>query len=381
MKITAIDLNRLRLPLNPAFAAAWDPVPRTHFDATLVSVHTDEGITGYGSGDTMDGFESYAGLFIGKDPLRIARHVRAIETLAFHASRYWPLEAALWDIAGKACRQPVATLFGGALSELPCYASFGEARSPAERADAVLAAREAGFRAVKIRIPRQDPAAGLAAVRAARQAAGPGLAIMVDLNQWWRMPGDISVPLDLAAVRAIADELSELGVFWLEEPLPGEDLAGMRALREQSRVRVAGGEMARTPAELLGALAAGSLDVVQPDVVLAIGMSRARTVAEAALLTNRWFTPHTWTNGLGLLANLHVAAGVGGGPYFEFPWDPPGWTEQRRDFFLAEPLRIDQYGCLQVPDAPGLGVEIDDDVVARLTLKGTRSVGPSSTGR
>ena len=96
--------------------------------------------------------------------------------------------------------------------------------------------------------------------------------------------------------------------------------------------------MARTPAELLDAIGAGALDVVQPDAVLAVGMLRARTVAEYALLRHRWFTPHTWTNGLGLLANLHLVAGVGGGPYLEFPLDPPGWTVARRDFFLAEPV-------------------------------------------
>jgi len=368
MKITAIDVERFRLPLDPPFNAAWDPEPRTAFDATLVRVRTDEGVTGYGSGDTMDGFDGYADLFIGKDPLQISRHVRTLETIAFHAGRYWPLEAALWDIAGKACGQPVATLLGGALHETPCYASFGEARDAAQRADAVLAAREAGFRAVKIRIPRHDPAEGLAAVRAARDAAGDELAIMADLNQWWRMPGDISTALDLAAVRKIADELHELGVVWLEEPLPAADLPGMRTLREQCGIRIAGGEMARTPGELLDALAAGALDVVQPDAVLAGGMSRARTVAEATLLANRWFTPHTWTNGLGLLANLHVVAGVGGGPYLEFPYDPPGWTVGRRDFLLAEPLMIDNDGCLRVPPTAGLGAEIDEAALTRMAL-------------
>src|SRR5215813_3083168 len=162
VKITAIGIDRLRLPLDPPFYAAWDPVPRRHFDATLVRVHTDEGITGYGSGDSMDGFEGYADLFIGRDPLQIGRHVRVLETIAFHASRYWPLEAALWDIIGKACGQPVATLFGGATDRLRAYASFGELKSPAERADAVLAAVEAGFRAVKIRIARADVQSGLA---------------------------------------------------------------------------------------------------------------------------------------------------------------------------------------------------------------------------
>ncbi len=368
MKITGIRVERLRLPLDPPFFASWDPVPRRHFDAALVRVETDEGITGVGSGDTMAGFSDYADLFIGTDPLRIARHVRVLEGIAFHASRYWPLEAALWDIAGQACGQPVAALFGGALERVACYASFGEARSPADRADAVRAAVQAGFRAVKIRIGRQDPAAGVAAVRAARLVAGPDVAIMVDLNQWWRMPGDVSTALDLAAVRRIVGELRELDVLWVEEPLPAADLAGMRVLREQIGVRVAGGEMARTAGELLTALASGALDVVQPDVVLAVGMSRARTIGEVALLGGHWFTPHTWTNGLGLAANLHVTAGIGGGPFLEFPYDPPGWTPQRRDFFLSEPLAIDADGCLAVPARPGLGVLIDESAVARLRL-------------
>jgi L-alanine-DL-glutamate epimerase-like enolase superfamily enzyme len=365
VKITAIRLDRMRLPLDPPFRAAWDPVPRGRFDATLVRVQTDEGVTGYGSGDTMDGFEAFEDLFIGRDPLQVARHAAVIETIGFHAGRYWPLEAALWDIVGQVAGLPVSVLFGGASRSVPAYASFGELRSPGARAEVALAARAAGFRAVKIRIAREDVSSGLAAVRATRQAVGDDMDIMVDLNQGWRMPGDVSAALDLAAVRRLAGELAELGVLWLEEPLPASDLSGLRAIREQTGIRVAGGEMARTLPELLDALAAGALDVVQPDAVLAVGMLGARTVAEQARAGHRWFTPHTWTNGLGLLANLHVTAGVGGGPYLEFPYDPPGWTEQRRDFFLAEPLRVDSDGCLAVPGRPGLGAQIDEAAVAR----------------
>jgi L-alanine-DL-glutamate epimerase-like enolase superfamily enzyme len=260
---------------------------------------------------------------------------------------------------------PVAALFGGAETRIPAYASFGEDIGHSQRAEAVLAAREAGFRAVKIRIDRRNVASGLAAVRAAREAAGDRADIIVDLNQGWRMPGDISPALDVAAVTALASELYDLGVLWLEEPLPAGDTAGMRMLRERTGIRVAGGEMARTPAELLDAIGAGAFDVVQPDAVLAVGLLRARTVAEYALLRHRWFTPHTWTNGLGLLANMHVVAGVGGGPYLEFPYDPPGWTVARRDFFLAEPVTAGPDGCLHVPDRPGLGAVIDEDAVRR----------------
>ena len=220
----------------------------------------------------------------------------------------------------------------------------------------------AGFRAVKIRIRREDTAAGLAAVRAAREAAGDGVEIMVDLNQWWRMPGDISPALDLAAVRRLAAQLRELGVFWLEEPLPQGHLDGMRTLREQTGIRVAGGEMARTPASCSMRARSTWCSPMWCWPSACCG----RTVAESALLRHHWFTPHTWTNGLGLLANLHVAAGVGGGPFIEFPYDLPGWTPHRRDYFLAQPLAVGADGCPVVPrQQPGLGGDIDEAAVTR----------------
>jgi D-galactarolactone cycloisomerase len=366
VRITRITVARLAQPLDPPFHAAWDPVPRSSFAATLVRVETDEGVTGVGSGDTMDGFAAYEHLFLGEDPLRVARHVRALETIAFHAGRYWPLEAALWDLVGKVTGQPVSVLFGGATSALPAYASTGERRPAAERVASAVAIREAGFRAMKLRVERHRLADGLETVRAVRDAVGDGLELMVDLNAAWRMPGDTSAGLDVVAARRFADGLAELGILWLEEPLDGADLRGLASLRAGGRVWIAGGEMTRTLPELLAAMDADAFDVYQPDVVLAVGMLRARTIAELALARNRSFTPHTWTNGIGLLANLHVAAGVGGGPYLEYPYDPPGWTPGRRDFMLAEPLLIDRDGMLRVPAAPGLGIELSREAAAAL---------------
>jgi L-alanine-DL-glutamate epimerase-like enolase superfamily enzyme len=364
MRITAIRIQRLVLPLEPPFYAAWDPTPRRSSEVTLVRVETDVGLVGVGSGDTMAGFGEFEHLFLGQDALAIARHARVLETISFHAGRYWPLEAALWDLLGQACGGPVAALLGGSRTAIPAYASWGEIRDPDQRADDAHALVEEGFRAVKIRIAHDRIEDGMAVVEAVREAVGDRLEIMVDLNQWWRMPGDLERGLAPADALGVIERLRHYGVLWVEEPLAGEDLPGMHALRERTGVRIAGGEMARTFDELRRALEMDALDVYQPDVVLALGISGVRTLAELALRRNRWFTPHTWTNGIGLLANLHVCAGVGGGPMIEFPYDPPGWTPERRDFMLTEPLTIGSDGMLAVPDAPGLGVRLDEEAVA-----------------
>jgi D-galactarolactone cycloisomerase len=189
-----------------------------------------------------------------------------------------------------------------------------------------------------------------------REAVGSSMDIMVDLNEGWRMPGDVRPALDFATVRRTAEELQEHEILWLEEPRPVWDVRGLAELRAATGVPLAGGEMVRATAEFDAYLAANALDVYQPDAVLAVGLLRAREVAERVQQRGYRYTPHTWTNGIGLLANLHVAAGVGAAPYLEFPYDPPAWPPERRDFMLAEPLVLDADGCLPVPDRPGLGI-------------------------
>jgi L-alanine-DL-glutamate epimerase-like enolase superfamily enzyme len=364
LKITRIELVRLELALDPPFPAAWDPVPRRGFGATLVLVDTDEGVRGVGSGDTMDGFEPYAELFIGEDPLAISRQVRLLETVAFHGPRPWPLEAALWDIAGQVYGAPVARLLGGELDRVPAYASTGALLERSQRVEVAQEVAEKGLRAMKLRVDPARLEAGIRTVEAVRDAL-PEVALMVDLNQGWRMPGDPRRPLDLHAARRIAQRLADLDVLWLEEPLDGSDAKGLPSLRAIGSVRVAGGEMVRSFSEFMALVEADALDVYQPDAVLAVGLSRARTLAELVLAKGRWFSPHTWTNGIGLLANLHLAAGVGAGPYLEYPYDPPTWVPERRDFMLSEPVEINEAGDLVVPERPGLGIVLDEKAVRR----------------
>lgn len=366
MKIKAIEITNHRFPLDPPFRAAWDPKPRTEFLATIVRVHTDRGLTGIGSGDMMVGFTGHEDLFIGRDPLDINRHWEILDNIDFHYGRPWALELALWDLAGKAAEAPVAKLLGGGSDTVLAYASTGRLARPEERADQAEILMKQGFKAIKIRFhhpgPKDDPADDLAVVRAVREAVGPGMEIMCDANQGWRMPWDAARPWDLTAASKMADALAELDVFWLEEPLAHHDFAGMAALRKRSRVRIAGGEMNRRWPDFREMSNQGCLDVYQPDVALCGGVLGVRRTAELVQTAGAWFSPHTWTNGIGLLANLHLSLAVSHCPYLEFPYDPPTWSIGRRDYMIKAEDRpmIDDQGRLHLPNKPGLGFELDE---------------------
>ena len=156
----------------------------------------------------------------------------------------------------------------------------------------------------------------------------------------------------------------------MEEPLHRADRDGMRRLREALDVRIAGGELDREPAELRDLILDGAVDVVQPDAVSVGGITGLQKIAHMAAAHGVTFTPHTWGNGIGLAANAHVMAGVGVASYLEFPWDPPEWTLQRRDFMLTRPLDVDGNGGLVLSEAPGLGFELDEAMLSRTLVTG-----------
>jgi L-alanine-DL-glutamate epimerase-like enolase superfamily enzyme len=368
-KIASIQITHHRLPLDPPFNASWDSKPRSHFDATLVRVATDTGLVGYGSGDLMVGFQGHEHLFVGQDPLAIERHYRVLSNIDFHYGRCWPLDLALWDLTGKITGQPCWKLLGGLSNQVRAYASSGTLRDPGAMAEAAERYLERGFPALKLRFHRGDWRDDVKALEAVRARVGQRLELLVDCNQGWRLPWDTEAPWTLKDAVTVARELERLGVYWMEEPLHRGDYAGMRALREAVDVRIAGGEMTRQLHELRELIVQGCVDVVQPDVALVGGITGLRRIALMAQEHNVAFTPHTWTNGMGVVANTHLVAGLCQVPFIEFPYDPPEWDLDRRDYIMREPFSVDREGWLNLSNAPGMGYTVDAARLAKTLIK------------
>lgn len=372
MKITEVRTRVFEFPHHDRpFAATWQPFPSAIHRLTLVEVHTDEGITGIGSGGVVTAINTGGPLLVGQDPLAIERHAHLFRTIAYFMGRPWAVEVALWDIAGKAAGIPLYKLLGGHKDRVRAYASTGELRSPEQRVEDALRFREEGFNAMKLRFHSPEPRNDLPVLEAARKAVGDSMEIMVDANQAWNYPGDpVLNRWDLRTAIMMARELESQRVYWLEEPLWAYDYDGLAELRRAVNVRIAGGELNPSLQEFRLYLEKGCLDVYQPDATFAGGISGARKVAAMAEAAGLQFAPHTWTNGIGFMANLHVAASVPNCPFIEFPYDPPSWTPEIRDFLLTEPLRIDSDGFIRLPDKPGLGIEIDQEKLGRYEVGG-----------
>jgi L-alanine-DL-glutamate epimerase-like enolase superfamily enzyme len=373
MKVERIELFHVAIPLPKPFHPAWIPgYPQTENRFTLLRLTTDEGLQGLAAGMAFErerqGLGGLIGPYlIGLDPADIATVRQRLREVSYLGWRNYWMEAAFWDIRGQVEGQPIWALLGGkGVERAQVYASTGEVHPPEQRAEEALRLREMGFRTVKLRVHSFDPGEDVVQLQAVRRAVGDTMAIAVDANQGWRVALIDDAPLwTLDRATDFARACAELDIAWIEEPLDMYAYNEQAELCRHSAVPIAGGELNAGWHEFQVMLEKGSYDIYQPDATMGGGIGDARKVLDACRDQSLGYTPHTWTNGLGFLINLHVyAAGTGRYP-IEYPYEPPGWVPEARDGILVEPIRVASDGTVAVPQAPGLGIELDESKLAR----------------
>ncbi len=337
----------------------------------LIAVHTDAGITGYGSVFT-DGRLVEAGLAV-LEPLWRGENALEPERVAekLHQNTFWMgrggtlthvisgIDIALWDILGKATGMPVGRLLGGRYRDrVRPYCSL-LMEMPERMADVIGPHREAGFKAFKIGWGpfgrRDDPRLDEAIVRAAREAAGEDAQLLVDAGA-----SDAHWPQGLKWALRTAEMLKGYGVGWFEEALRPDALDDFCELRRQAPVPIAGGEVLTRRQSFLPWLVRGAFDIVQPDVTKVGGIGEQRRIAWAADDFGVKYIGHGWNTALGLAADLQLASAMPGCDLVEYIGGSP-----YVDGLLAEPFTLDADGCLAIPERPGLGVTLDPERVAR----------------
>ncbi|WP_226575387.1 mandelate racemase/muconate lactonizing enzyme family protein [Acuticoccus sediminis] len=337
-------------------------------DAVLVRVDTDEGITGWGEAhhgrcpgaiarliDT-----TLAELVEGQDAgdiVGIWNRVYRMQ-LASHglgsgsAMALSGLDIALWDIKGKALGQPLHRVLGGAPRPSPAYAggiSLGW-QDPASLADEALRYVAEGYRALKLRVG-DTPGRDIPRVSAVRQAVGDDIAIMVDANTGY----------SLSDVRHVMPAYEELAVEWLEEPFPPHDLRNYREAKALGTVPLAAGENHVMRYDFLHMMEEGAISVMQPDVSKTGGITETLRIAALVSAAKLSCNPHTSLTGINMAASIHLLSAI----------DNPGYYEG--DCARHNPFRdevggavgaLDADGCVWPREAPGLGLEIDEDFLA-----------------
>lgn len=339
---------------------------------TLVAVHTDEGLVGWGSVFSSEALVKAALQIL--EPLCIGETAlepeRVTETL--HQNTFWlgrggsithtisGIDIALWDLLGKATGQPVGRLLGGRYRErvLP-YASILMDKPDLLR-DNLLAVKSQGFRAIKIGwgpFGRVADRMDQEIVRVARDTIGSDCLLMVDAGG-----SDAFWANGYKWALRTSHMLAEFGAYWFEEPLPPDAINDYVELRSNSRVPIAGGEVLTRWQSFKPWLNARAFDFVQPDVTKVGGISDERRIAWMAQENGVRFIPHGWNTALGLAADLQLASACQQTDLVEY-LNGSAFIDE----IVATPWKLDADGMLAIPSLPGLGIELNQDAVKYFT--------------
>jgi L-alanine-DL-glutamate epimerase-like enolase superfamily enzyme len=346
-------------------------------DAFLVRLHTDEGIVGIGEADTspylartaieMPSSHAVARgvgeILVGENPSDIRRLWDALFYGTYHYGRAGvalqvisAIDMALWDIAGKVAGKPVHELLGGAtVDRVPVYASEVMPETAEEVQGLAKKAVAGGYRALKLGWGPlgQDLGRDVELVSAARDVLGPERDLMLD--------GGMAYTVDSAL--ELLDRLADVHLYWFEEPFDADDFESYRALSDATETRIAAGEADAGLKPYRALVEQGHLEVLQPDLARCGGFTVGGGIAELQRETGVEVVPHCFSTGVLVTASLHFAASLPSPTWSEYSVADSPFVQG----VLVEPYALED-GELRVPSGPGLGIELDEDLLRRMKV-------------
>lgn len=373
MTIKKITCHVLSSKVEQPFTSSRGWLYKTR-NTCLVEIETTDGITGwgecYGPSAVAKAFidTQLAPQIIGRDPFDVEviwehlyNRIKDYGQTGMAIAAISGIDIALWDIIGKSVGKPVHKLIGGAFrTEVEAYATglyFIDMNRLIE--EAVEEAREfvdAGFRAIKMKIGLGSIRDDYERVKAVREAVGPDVKLMVDANHAFSVP---------VAIR-LGRKLEELDIEWFEEPISPEDIDGYVEVSRALDMAVAGGENDFTRWGFRDAITRKAMDIVQPDVCAAGGITECKKIATMATAHGVECVPHAWGSAIGLAATLHFLAAIPDQPPSLFPYPVMLEFEQTenpfRDALAKDPI-VQSGGRVKIPTGPGLGIEIERSVI------------------
>jgi D-galactarolactone cycloisomerase len=370
LKITDIRVVALKtIRETGTMEAAWNPGTRTAYRAgggSFTEIHTDQGLTGIGPGMEAASVPAAKTQLLGKDPFDIEQLAGPLRYYLGANSRTLPgIEIALWDLIGKVAQQPLYKLWGAAKERVPAYASMIQLSTPEERVRMAVELKAQGWKAIKLRLHYRTIKEDIGLIEAVRKAVGDDMDIMTDANQaqsagTWQ-PG---VQWDFRRAVETARELQRLKAAWLEEPLCRYDFDGLAELNRLVDIPIAGGENNHGVHEYRWMLEKGVFDILQPDVMVADGVTGFRQIAGLAAAFHKRVIPHHGGGNLGTIAQLHAIAGWPHSPWIELLHDPPIAAYTNGFAIMEDPPVVDKEGYLNLPQGPGLGITITKELIA-----------------
>jgi len=359
MKITDIKAYALRIPLKRGDL----PAP-THQAVTpvIVKVSTDEGIIGVGEAwglsncalVTAKQVEVLAPMLKGRDPTQIQKVWEELYQVTYYHGRAGialaaisGIEMALWDIAGKAMNRPVYELLGGrAHDKLRAYASLRSYPEAKDAAQACAIIVEKGYTAVKLHEK------SVAMVAASREVIGDAIDLLLDVNCAWTTTKAIEM----------GRQLEPFHLYWFEEPVwPGDDYDGLAEVRRVVNIPVTAGENEYTARGFKGLISKRAVDVLQPGVYKVGGILQVKKVFTLAETFGIRVVPNCWSLGPAMAATVHISFSEPSCELIETAVDTP-------EANILREAPAPEAGFWKVPDKPGLGIELDEDVVARYSI-------------